>query len=389
MSLNEQQLAAVIPQNTLHRIDFEAKQILYIEPRYASPQWGYHLIDRARALEECRDKASIALDELLDKMIVDKQVRCFFLLNPWSITEEFLKYAEKVNPKISERSILLSPIASLIETRWEKLFEYFSIGCVFDEKASLSYGHPLSQKKKENKIRAISMLTLVLMKELSLVSGTIDLEDYNMLSQSMTIDIQRGETPEAFATVDRKYSFDCLRKTLRKLKSYSVLEPQSDFDELYEVNKHILNLWTRGLVLELFVQKILQEKGGIKEIVLSPIVLSYPRLVENDYESDYDRLTGFHEVDLLFKLRDILYFVECKNFPCNITDLGRQYDEQFKFLGKIADIEQYYAISSRKILVQTCELDKRLNQNLRRDLFVCDRESVVENLEDALAWLGS
>jgi hypothetical protein len=84
---------------------------------------------------------------------------------------------------------------------------------------------------------------------------------------------------------------------------------------------------------------------------------------------------------------DNLYFVECKNFPCGLTAIKAQYEQQMKFLGKTADIEQYYGLSSKKILVQTNNVHEGLAHNPRPDLRICDRESVVSNLEDVFEWI--
>lgn len=385
MSLNEAQLASVIPRDALQRFDFKGTNILHIDPRYASTRWGLHLIDRAKALDECRINAGGALDELLDEMILDKQVRCFFLLNPWSITDEFLKFSRQRNLRLLD-SQLLGPIGSRDE---KGSIEYLHVGCVPEDALTFSpYEHPLTQRQAENTFRAMSILTLVLMKELSYLSGTSGIDEYKMLNDDILIDISKDDPRRALTRTDEKYRLEELRKTLRKLKSRGVLERLPGSDDLYELNPHILNIWTRGLILELFVHRILLKKVSSGDMFLCPVVLSYPRLSRDHDEPPYDRLTGFHEVDLLFRFRDNLYFTECKNFACSLVKLLPQYDEQMKFLGKISDIERYYGISSKKILVQTSHLHTGLTQNPRDDLLICDCESAVSNLKDALEWLG-
>jgi hypothetical protein len=384
LGLTEADLVQIIPKNALQRFHVNGKQILHIETRCASPRWGYHLLDRARALEDCRNYAGSALNQLLDKMILDKQVRCFFLLNPRSILDEFV---EMCRPKNIQRlrSELLTPIGSLDEAG---LIEYLYIGCVLPNALDLSaYEHPLSIRMRENRIRAISVLTLVLMKEMSYVAGLSDADEYNMLNQEIAINISRNDARKAFGVVDDKYHRDDLHKTLGKLRSCDVLEPLPDHQDLYKMNPYILDLWSRGMILELFAQKCLLKKVPSTDMVLCPLVLSYSRVVGNEPEPKYDHLTGFHELDLLFKFRENLYFMECKNHPCNLVRMQPQYDGKVKFLGKISDVERYYGISSRKILVQTNNLHEALRDDPREDLRVYDRGSIVSNLEDALDWL--
>jgi len=317
-------------------------------------------------------------------MVLDKQVRCFFLLNPWSITHEFLKFSRQRNPRISD-SDLLSPIASLDEKR---SIEYLRIESLDADNLNLfPYQHPLSQRLTENRTRAMSILTLVLMNELAYVTGITDPNGYVQLNENLAVEIGKNDPKKALTNIDKVYSLETLHKTLKKLRSCDVLQPISGTNELYRLNPYILNLWNRGVILELFTQKILRAKVTA-EIVLCPILLSYPRLA-GDGQSDYDRLTGFHEVDLMFQFGNHMYFVECKNFTSTPGELGRQYDEHMKFLGKTADIERYYAISSRKILVQTSNLHRLLDGNPRDDFLVCDCDSTVGNLKEALMWITS
>jgi hypothetical protein len=152
---------------------------------------------------------------------------------------------------------------------------------------------------------------------------------------------------------------------------------------LYAVNRHILELWNRGMILQLFVKRALEKVISPEGIVCDILALAYPTLAEDTPGTDYDRLRGLHEVGILAQDRaENLVVVELKNTPLK-TELT--YPEVTEFLGRVGNIESYYGLRDKKAVVTTSKPSQDLGWvRARPDLFISDKTDLINNLPGLL-----
>lgn len=145
------------------------------------------------------------------------------------------------------------------------------------------------------------------------------------------------------------------------------------------------------MILELYVKKVLERKLRGLDVILGGLVISYP-IINPEIKAlkEYDKFQGYHEIDLMATYQDNIYLIECKNMPVYPSNPARQYNEVMHFIGKASCIEKYTSLPTKKIMIMTSDLHKNMAWLRNIDnLYVCDRESILNNLRDLVGWIES
>jgi hypothetical protein len=383
--LDPSSLISRLPGGLVSAYLLGSKRIYYVRGEAANPNWSWGSLERARAYSAAVRHAEEKVRATLDFMASDEMVRAFFLLNPVALTELFVYYARAANPRETEET-LLRPFSSVSTLRpGVMLLERLALGSVKpNEMVSARYRTPPWDFRRENTQRGLGIWTVILQEALGTMLGRVR-EDRAQTLDSRLVFYFRGDDPRSASEEIGEVSAEDVATLLHRLSVEGLVtevEPG-----LYAVNRHILELWNRGMILQLFVKRALERTISPEGIVWDVLVLAYPTLAENTPGTDYDRLRGLHEIGILAQDRmGSPVIVEPRNTPLK-TELT--YPEVTQFLGKAGSVESYYGVRAKKAVVTTSKPSQDLGWvRARPDLFISDRTDLMSNLPGLLKYVS-
>lgn len=384
--LESSSLISRLPRGRVSVYTLGPNQIFYIPAYMANPNWSWGSLERARAYAAAMKYAEEKVRAALDFMTSNEMVRAFFLLNPASLTEMFTYYARIANPRESEEA-LLRPFSSSSTLRpGVILLERLALGSVkAAEITTARYRTPIMDFQRENLQRGLGIWTILLQEALGTMLGWIGVERAQTLDSRIVFYL-RGDDPRSASEDIAETSSDDVVSLLHKLSVDGLItEVEPGF---YAVNRHILELWNRGILLELFVKRALERVLDPEGILWDVLVLAYPTLAEDVPGTDYDRLRGLHEIGVLARDRsENLGIVEAKNTPIKAE---LTYADVMQFLGKVGNIESYYGVKARKAIVTTSKPSPELGWvKTRPDLFISDGIDLMRNLSGLAKYLST